>query len=215
MQAPALQQAALPPPLPSHQRSPRAGQHCCLPSPRHHYEHAGPQAHCLTTDDGRPAVDWVGRVESMEEDLTSLVELLNQRPGVPKLRVPRRGDLGHVNINSGSCQQSEPGGSSSSGAGIGAALGSWLRRRQLAVAAPQPAGQAPLSSAASPAPSPSPAAQGDGTASHIKLPPEEWEPRKGTLNLCDKDAMFRGRYRHCYDALSQFYAEDLRLLHGQ
>lgn len=49
----------------------------------------------------------------------------------------------------------------------------------------------------------------------MKLPPEEWEPRSGTLNLCDKNDMLRGRYRHCMDALSYFYREDMRLLHGQ
>lgn len=88
--------------------SPRAGRPCCLPSPAHHYEHAAPQAHCLTTEDGRTAVDWVGRVEAVEEDLAALVEHLNARPGVPKLQPLRPGQLGRVNINSGACQEADP-----------------------------------------------------------------------------------------------------------
>ncbi|KAL4434487.1 hypothetical protein ABPG75_000928 [Micractinium tetrahymenae] len=188
--------------------SPRAGRPCCLPSPAHHYEHASPQAHCLTTEDGCTAVDWVGRVESVEEDLAALVELLNSRPGVPKLKMPHPGQLGHVNVNTGTCQQAEAG--SSGGGGILAAPRSWLSRRRLE-AAVHPAGAQQSSASAAPAPPPG---QG-GPSGHIKLPPEEWEPRNGTLNLCNKNDMFRGRYRHCLDALAEFYAEDLCLLHGQ
>ncbi len=152
----------------------------------------------------------------MEADLTELVQLLNQRPGVPKLKVPRGGDLGHVNINSGSCQEAEPGSSGSRARSIGAALGSWLRRRPLAVTAQQPTTTEvqPDSSPSASTPPP-PATEEGNTTGRTKGRPDEWEPRRGTLNLCDKDAMFKGQYRHCFDSLSRFYAEDLRLLHGQ
>lgn len=47
-----------------------------------------------------------------------------------------------------------------------------------------------------------------------RLPPEDWTPRSGTVNLCDKNEMFRGQYQHCYAAFASFYGEDMRLLHG-
>lgn len=160
------------------------------------------------------AVDWVGRVESVEEDLAALVELLNQRPGVPKLQPLRPGQLGHVNVNSGSCQPSDAGSSS-----IGTLAGRWLGRRRLA--APPAADDPPRATPAPPSAGPAAAAQplpGQGqnsSATRMKLPPEEWEPRGGTINLCDKNDMLRGRFSHCLDALKDFYAEDMRLLHGR
>lgn len=162
-------------------------------------------------------MDWVGRVESVEEDLAELVDLLNARPGVPKLRSPRPGQLGRVNVNTGACQQGAGAGASG---GLFAAAGGWLGRRRLAAAAPTPSAEeehaaSPSSSsdwAAEPQPGPG---QNGSSSVRMKLPPEEWEPRSGTLNLCDKNDMLRGRYRHCYDALTEFYAEDMRLLHGR
>lgn len=44
--------------------------------------------------------------------------------------------------------------------------------------------------------------------------PEQWEPRNGTVNLCDKNLMLRGKYQPCYAAFASFYADDMRMLHG-
>lgn len=127
------------------------------------------------------AVDYIGRVERLEQDLAELVRLLNSRPGVPKLNAPQPGPQQRVNFNSGVCDgpgQAQP------------------QRRRLSAA-----------SAAA-------AAEGMPKPRRRRLPPEDWKPRNGTLNLCDKNDMLRGRYQQCYAAFASFYAEDMRLLHG-
>ncbi|KAI7843497.1 hypothetical protein COHA_002740 [Chlorella ohadii] len=62
--------------------------HCCtrfnIPD---QYFHLLPQASCLLTERGQLAVDFVGRVESFEEDFAALLAFLNARKGVPKVPV--------------------------------------------------------------------------------------------------------------------------------
>lgn len=60
-------------------------------------EHIEPQARCLFTADGRPVVDFIGRVENVDEDLQALLALINSRrpmgtealsaPPLPKLMI--------------------------------------------------------------------------------------------------------------------------------
>ncbi|KAL4423855.1 hypothetical protein ABPG75_001156 [Micractinium tetrahymenae] len=178
------------------------GQPCCLPFAQHHYGHASPQANCFTTLDGQTAVDWIGRVERLEDDLAELVRILNARPGVPKLRRPKHGSLKRFNYNSGLCDKEAPDASS----------GKTQQQRQQQQ--PQPAQRRrrqqrrQLYAAA---------ANKQGSSSNKPLPPwavpEQWEPRNGTINLCDKNQMLRGKYQPCYAAFASFYAEDMRLLH--
>ncbi|PRW20519.1 DNase I [Chlorella sorokiniana] len=70
------------------QQADAAGQQCCSQSAEHQYVHVLPQAHCFTTATNEPAVDWLGRVEHFAGDVAELFQLLNSRPGVPKLPVP-------------------------------------------------------------------------------------------------------------------------------
>jgi hypothetical protein len=46
---------------------------------------AAPQMNCLLTQEGKTAVDWIGRGEQLSSDLSDLVAILNARPGVPSL----------------------------------------------------------------------------------------------------------------------------------
>ncbi|EFN53714.1 hypothetical protein CHLNCDRAFT_136556 [Chlorella variabilis] len=52
-------------------------------------EHLEPQSTCLFDDRGRPSVDFLGRVENLDEDMQELVKLVNSRlgEGVEPLRV--------------------------------------------------------------------------------------------------------------------------------
>lgn len=54
----------------------------------HQYAHVAPMTSCFATADGLPTVDWLGRMEHLDEDLASLIDILNARPGVPKLPRP-------------------------------------------------------------------------------------------------------------------------------
>ncbi|KAI3432868.1 hypothetical protein D9Q98_010451 [Chlorella vulgaris] len=60
---------------------------CCdsVATPVHQYLHVHPQANCLMTQQGKTAVDWIGRVEHFDDDFAELVSILNARPGVPSL----------------------------------------------------------------------------------------------------------------------------------
>ncbi|KAI7838855.1 hypothetical protein COHA_007378 [Chlorella ohadii] len=52
-------------------------------------EHTEPQTTCLFDDQGQPAVDFLGRVENLDEDMQELVQLINSRldAGVEPLKV--------------------------------------------------------------------------------------------------------------------------------
>ncbi|PSC70052.1 Sulfotransferase family [Micractinium conductrix] len=54
-------------------------------------EHIEPQSTCLFDDQGRPSVDFFGRVENLDEDMQEFVKIVNSRlePGVEPLRVGR------------------------------------------------------------------------------------------------------------------------------
>lgn len=203
-----------------------------MPNPEHHYQHSSPQAHCLTTADGRLAVDWVGRVEAFEEDLGALVDLLNARPGVPRLLHPDELDppLARLNHNAGDCNEADREGEDADGraqlgaAGGGGGQGSGEGGRsgnvtvRIAIKESDSGGGDDDEDSID---------FGDELASSRRLRffsstpifggknllPEKWAPRSGTLNPCDKNSMFRGRHAHCYAALSRFFQEDMRLLH--
>jgi hypothetical protein len=49
--------------------------------------HLAPLAGCMTTADGRVAADFVLRWDHMQEDLPELLQQLNARPDIPKLRL--------------------------------------------------------------------------------------------------------------------------------
>lgn len=206
-----------------------------MPNPQHHYQHASPQAHCLTTAEGGLAVDWVGRVEAFDEDLAALVDLLNARPGAPQLLRPAELDppLARLNHNAGDCQEAggeaeaagEPvqaglaAGGSAGGSEGGAGSNITIHIRVKGGSSGSSSGGGGSGDAT----------VGDGAVPSSrrlrffstmpkgaggKLPPFDWEPRGGTLNPCDKNTMFQGRHAHCLATLSIFYQEDLRLLHG-
>lgn len=65
--------------------------------------HLQPQAPCLLTPAGSWAVDFVGAVERIDEDLNSLLDLLDERreEGLPPL--PRRQAGRLPNINGRAC----------------------------------------------------------------------------------------------------------------
>lgn len=64
----------------------QANRTCCPGiHPPHHYQHVEPQNKCLLTAEGGLAMDYVGRVERLDEDFAELLRLLNARPGVPRL----------------------------------------------------------------------------------------------------------------------------------
>lgn len=76
---------------------------CCTAPWQHQYSHVAPQAHCFATPDGRTAVDWLGRVEHWDEDFNTLIDLLNERTGVPRLPRPL-GRVKRLNYANDSCQ---------------------------------------------------------------------------------------------------------------
>lgn len=90
------------------------GSSCCDPlaTSVHQYLHAMPQAPCMVTEAGQPAVDFIGRVESFTEDFAELLKQLNARPGAVHLPPPGE-EMATININN-KCQQ---GSSSSKGKG--------------------------------------------------------------------------------------------------
>ena len=53
------------------------------------------------------------------------------------------------------------------------------------------------------------AAQAAAAAASRRL---RWNVRDGMENPCDKNDFFRGQHKHCYAAVTNFYAEDLLLL---
>ncbi len=205
--------------LPPSHCSPSA-RPCCVPNARHHYQHASPQAHCLTTASGSLAVDWVGRVEAFEDDLAALVDLLNARPGVPQLLRPADLDppLLRLNQNAGDCQEAGDEGEGVGGhvqlaAGDGHGGNVTIRISVTDGGTPSGGGD-PGSGGGAPSRRRLGFFSTMATGGGGKLPPDGWEPRGGTLDPCDKNRMFRGRHAHCLEALSSFYQEDLRLLHG-
>lgn len=64
-----------------------------------------PQADCFVTEEGETAVDFIGRVESFYEDFSSVIALMNEREGVPKLPPPSK--LLKKNTGSKSCMPVE------------------------------------------------------------------------------------------------------------
>ena len=122
---------------------------CCAATAEHHYLHASPQANCITTADGGTALDWLGRMERLEDDFRRLLAILNNRSGVPRLPTeltPR------FKARASACSP--------------------RCRRGLA-----------------------------------------WEGGQGAEDTCDRMALFSGRHTQCYDSITQFFAEDIQLLH--
>ncbi|KAI3432825.1 hypothetical protein D9Q98_010409 [Chlorella vulgaris] len=76
------------------------GESCCTHGLEHQYLHVSPQVNCLLTEQGKMAVDWIGRVEHFEDDFVKLISILNARPGVPSLPAvqPRK-----ANYNASPC----------------------------------------------------------------------------------------------------------------
>ena len=154
-----------------------------------------------------------GQVERLEDDLAELVDILNARPGVPRLRRPAPGSLKRFNYNAGSCD--EPAAASDDEAQQPA-----QQQPQQEPQPQQPVQQRPHRRQlyADAAGEQSSSSSSGGSSSKKALPPwavpEQWEPRNGTANLCDKNLMLQGRYQPCYAAFASFYAEDLRLLLG-
>jgi hypothetical protein len=85
------------------QRGP-SGKLCCTQSPEHQYTHASPQVNCFVDSTNQSALDWLGRVENFEEDLSALIGTLNARKGVPQLpqQLPKK-----ANYNQSPCQQGQ------------------------------------------------------------------------------------------------------------
>lgn len=63
--------------------------HNCCPwgGVRHHTRHFTDQSTCLFTDEGLPAVDFIGEMEQLEEDMETILDVINSRrdPGLPPL----------------------------------------------------------------------------------------------------------------------------------
>lgn len=83
------------------------GRACCKVSADHNYALVAPQSDCFATADGLPAVDWLGRMESLDSDFADLIRLLNGRRGVPRLPAPPA-RLPRINYHASPCHDSPP-----------------------------------------------------------------------------------------------------------
>ena len=160
---------------------------CCSRGAVHAYHHAAPQSFCLLAGAAgtqQLAVDWVGRVEAFEEDCAELIQLLNARPGVPQL--PPMPRLERANAASEACYDGSGGGGGGSSSSGG--HGNIQRFSEAAV-----------------------------EALRIRESNGMNSPWLGRLNLsypCERQAFYGAPYQHCLPAISTFYADDVRLLHG-
>lgn len=158
---------------------------CCTQTAEHQYVHASPQTNCFTTQQGRSALDWLGRVEHFEEDFAALIKLLNRRKnGAPKL--PTNVLPTKANYNASPCKAGGAAGSAAAGADAGGGEGSGSGA--------------------------GPADEGAGGSIARRRLRWGWDVRNDTENPCDKNDFFRGSHAHCYAAIMSFYGEDMELL---
>lgn len=54
-------------------------EYLAIPGIDYHYKHFEPQAQCVLTDTLKPAVDYLGTTETLEEDVSNIIDELNRR----------------------------------------------------------------------------------------------------------------------------------------
>ena len=187
---------------------------CCARGDLHAYHHASPQSFCLLAGlAGSPhlAVDWVGRVEAFEQDFGELLAQLNARPGVPQLPLlppPERANVAQEACFEAGAQTGSSSSSSSSGGDDGSPIDGGGSGREGSV------GLFRNSSAAD-------WVQRFNASTWQMLHDLENSTKPSPLHSqldvfypCDKQSFYSGPFGSCASTLADFYADDMRLLHG-
>eukprot|EP01026_Neomeris_dumetosa_P033688 TRINITY_DN26956_c0_g1_i3.p3 TRINITY_DN26956_c0_g1~~TRINITY_DN26956_c0_g1_i3.p3 ORF type:complete len:370 (-),score=27.79 TRINITY_DN26956_c0_g1_i3:1036-2145(-) len=73
-------------------------QQNCTKDHQHDFKHVEPQAQCLKTLQGLPAVDFVVSLENLNDEFKELTEILVEKSGVPKNETFLKDELVHIQV---------------------------------------------------------------------------------------------------------------------